>query len=90
MTTKLKVRFDGKTLVPLEPVDLPAQSEWEVDIRQYGVPASESARKLLDAIWSSPKLDDQAMAEFDRTLANAKVVGSAGGIFDDLFDNDVD
>jgi hypothetical protein len=64
MTRKIKVRYDGKFLIPLEPIDLPVNSEWEVDVREYGSPASPSARRLLEAIYSMPKIDDQTMERF--------------------------
>jgi hypothetical protein len=88
MTTNLKVRYDGKNLIPLEPVDLPVDSEWQIDVREYGVPASESARRLLEAIWSLPKLDEASMDKFDQALFDARVYGKIGGVFDDLIEED--
>jgi hypothetical protein len=32
MTTKFKVKFDGKNLVPLEPVDWPGDTEAEIEL----------------------------------------------------------
>jgi hypothetical protein len=34
MTTSLRVRFDGKVLVPQEPVDLPVDKDLEITIDQ--------------------------------------------------------
>ena len=88
MTTKLRVRYDGSTLVPLEPVDFPTNSELDVTVNDSRPPkaASPSVQRIVDAIWALPPLDPETAEMFLGNLTAGKIVGSAGGIFDDLID----
>jgi hypothetical protein len=87
MTTKLRVRFDGSHLIPLEPVDLPTGTELDVELSGPPRSASPSAQRLLDAIWSTPPIDAETMEAFRRALAEERVPSPAAGIFDDLIES---
>jgi hypothetical protein len=89
MTTKLRVRFDGTTLVPLGPVDLPTDSELDVTVNDSTPPsaASPSVQRILDAIWALPPLEAETARMFLDNLTSGKIVGKAGGIFDHLIDS---
>jgi hypothetical protein len=87
MTTKLRARFDGKNLVPLGPVDLPNGLVVEVEIHPAEQAASDSARRILEALRSLPKLDPDVMDEFDAILKAERIPApDSGGLFDDLAD----
>ncbi len=87
MTTKLPVRFDGSTLVPLESVDIPTGSVLAADLHLEEKPSYGSPKEILEAIESHPKIDSETMHEFDRILAEAQVAGSSKGVFDDLIEH---
>jgi predicted DNA-binding antitoxin AbrB/MazE fold protein len=88
MTTKLRVRYDGSTLVPLEPVDFPAGSVLDVELSDVPKSESESAQRVLNTIWSHPKVDSETIDELIAILASGRVAGRIGGVFDHLAEND--
>ena len=59
MTTKLRAQFDGKTLVPLEPVDLPLGQVFDVEVHE-AFPTNQvrpgSPQAILHAIAQPPHL----------------------------------
>jgi hypothetical protein len=83
---KLRVRFDGSNLVPLDPVDLPAGQILDIEVHGVAEPVLGSAQSILDAIWSHPELDSETCDEFERILQEARVPAPNGGVFDDLSD----
>jgi hypothetical protein len=69
--TTLRAQFDGKALVPVEPVDLQAGHLYEVDVREADLSTPPSApQALLHLLQSLPKLPpegiDQMEAEIKR------------------------
>ena len=82
MTTKLRAQFDGKTLVPLEPVDLPIGQVLNIAVSEADdlLPGSpEFVLKIMDTL---PKLDPEEVAEFERTIRE----GERPATFDSVFD----
>lgn len=88
MTTKLRVRYDGSTLVPLEPVDFPAGSVLDVELSDAPKSDSESAQRALNTIWSHPKVDPKTIDDLIGIIAGGRVAGRIGGVFDDLVESD--
>lgn len=83
--TTLRARYDGRVLIPVEPVDFePGQ---EVDIQVVPVGDSSpvgSPAALLAAVLAPPHLSAEDMDEFERILKESERPPETGGIFDDL------
>ena len=61
--TTLRAQFDGKVLVPVEPVDLQAGHLYELEVRESDVPM-RSPQEIVRILQSLPKVpleDIQAM-----------------------------
>jgi hypothetical protein len=76
MTTKLRVQFDGKALIPLEPVDFPTGQVFDIEVRESQPPQDDanrrgSPRAILEALQAVPPLSAEAAAEFERVLREA-------------------
>ena len=88
MTTKLRAQFDGKTLVPLDPVDLPTGRVLEIEVRE-DVDAASGLRKgspelLLKVMSQLPKLTKEDTDEMERMIEEGKMPVRYDGVFDDL------
>lgn len=85
MTTKLRVHFDGRVLVPEEPVDLPIGQSVEIRVGSTA-PASGGASGapsvVLAAALSEPHVSDQDVAELERTIADSKLPQGGGVDFE--------
>lgn len=71
--TKLKAHFDGKVLIPDEPVDLPVDCELEVQIQVTGHNGSadkplERLAKALDQLGPNPDWPADGAAQHDHYL----------------------
>jgi hypothetical protein len=87
MTTKLRVHFDGRVLVPEEPVDLPIGESVEIQVgvathESDGLPGTPSA--VLAAALSEPHVSGDDVAELERTIANSKMSPANGIDFDGI------
>jgi hypothetical protein len=75
MTTRLRVHFDGRVLVPEEAVDLPIGQSVEIQVgstaHKNGPPGTPSA--VLGAALSQPHISDADVAELERTIADSKL-----------------
>jgi hypothetical protein len=85
MTTKLRVHFDGRVLVPEEPVDLPIGESVEIRVgvathESGAVPGSPSA--VLAAALSEPHVSSEDVAELERNIADSKLPPVSGVDFD--------
>jgi hypothetical protein len=85
MTTKLRVHFDGRVLVPEEAVDLPIGQSVEIRIGPHTdesvvVPGTPSA--VLAAARAEPHVSDEDVAELERTIADSKLPAGSGVDFD--------
>jgi len=85
MTTKLRVHFDGRVLVPEEPVDLPIGESVEIRVgfathEGLGAPGTPSA--VLAAALSEPRVSSEDVAELERTIADSKLPPGSGVDFD--------
>ena len=84
MTTTLRVRFDGQSLVPLDPVDLPQGEILEIDVRKLSEMPLGSPARILEIMRSAPHVSPDAVDEFERAIEEGKVAAREDGIFDDL------
>jgi hypothetical protein len=71
--TKLKAHFDGKVLVPDEPVDLPIDCVLEVQVRTLPDSSPEDRPlmnlvKLLEALPDNPNAPTDGAAQHDHYL----------------------
>ena len=85
MTTKLRVHFDGRLLVPEEPVELPVGESVEIQFDPAaraisGAPGTPSA--VLAAALSEPHVTSEDVAELEQTIANSKLPSRSGVDFD--------
>jgi hypothetical protein len=88
MTTKLRAQFDGKTLIPLDPVDLPTGQVLELEVRE-DIDAATGLRKgspelLLKVMGQLPKLTKADTDELERMIEEGKMPVRYDGVFDDL------
>jgi hypothetical protein len=84
MTTKLRVQFDGKTLVPLEPVDLPTGQVLDVEVRETQKPANEDRRNaILKVLQAVPPISAEDAAELERLIEEGQSPAEGKGAFDD-------
>jgi len=83
MTTRLRVHFDGRVLVPEEAVDLPIGQSVEIQVAPHKsavAPGTPSA--VLGAALSEPHVSDDDVAELERTIADSKLPPVKGVDFD--------
>ena len=76
MTTKLRVQFDGKTLIPLKPVDFSTGNVLDIEVRELQPPLDDDNRPgsphaILKTLQSIPPLSAETAAEFERVLREA-------------------
>jgi hypothetical protein len=86
MTTKLRAQFDGKTLVPLEPVDLPTGQVFEVEVREEAPPNEMrpgSPQAILRAIAQPPHLSKEDVDELERVIRESELPARHEAIFDE-------
>jgi hypothetical protein len=70
----LRVQFDGKVLVPVEPADLQAGRLYEVDVREADLSApSSSPQDLLRLLHSLPKLPPGAVDEMEAEIKRGEL-----------------
>jgi hypothetical protein len=79
----VRARFDGKTFVPIDPVDLPKDQIVDLEVR----PATElrrgSAELLRQLMRELPPVDKETMEEFRRVLEEGKLPVRDEPTFDD-------
>ena len=72
--TRLRARFDGKVLVPVEPVDLPrgqilnVEIEVEAEEADETRPAPGTPAAILEAVRQSPHVDPEIVDELERVI----------------------
>ena len=84
MTTKLRARFDGKALIPLEPVDLPTGEVLEIEVRETETIQRGSPELLLRVMQTLPKLTKEDTDELERAIEEGRTPVRYDGVFDDL------
>ncbi|MDB5302744.1 MAG: hypothetical protein JWM97_293 [Phycisphaerales bacterium] len=86
--TTLRAHFDGKVLIPDDPVDLPKDRPLEIYViplgencaTGQGIPGTPAG--VLAAQRKSPRLAAEDVAELERSIADGKLPVKNGGIFD--------
>jgi hypothetical protein len=82
--TTVRAQFDGKVLVPVEPVDLQAGHLYEVDVREADFPTPPSATQaLLHLLQSLPKLPPEGIDQMEAEIKR----GELAMRFEDPFGN---
>ena len=82
---KILAHYDGRMIVPDQPLDAGAGDELEIDVtvRRPPRPASSPAA-ILSVLECLPQLSQEAGDEFEESLARAKSPTRSDGVFDDL------
>ena len=78
----LQVRFDGKVLIPLVPVDLPTDRLLQVDVREADSPPLGSPERIKKMLESLPPLEPGDAAAMMQEINAAKQAADYRGIFD--------
>ena len=81
----LRARFDGRVLVPDEPVDLPVGKPLDVQVSEAaeGSFPRGSPQAVLEVLRSLTPISPEAYAEFERALEDGKLPVNERGAFDD-------
>jgi hypothetical protein len=86
MITRFRAQFDGKTLVPLEPVDLPTGHVLELEVREVemigGLPRG-SPQLILRVLDSLPKLTREDVEELERAIRENELPAQDERSFDE-------
>jgi hypothetical protein len=84
MTTKFRAQFDGKALIPLDPVDLPTGQVLEIEASETDVPSPRGSRELLLKIMhEGPHVTPEAVDELERMIEEGQIPSSDENIFGD-------
>ena len=89
MTTTLRARFDGKVLVPQEPVDLEPGQIVQLQVTPVTEPPIGSGAAILRALDALPKVPREDVEELERLIEEGKLPVNERGIFDDPADEHV-
>lgn len=81
--TTLRVQFDGKVLIPTEPVDLPTDRIFEIDVRDEEEPRVGSPAALLKAMRAPPHISREDVDVLERAIEEGKMPPRQTGIFDE-------
>ena len=79
--TRLRATFDGKVLVPTEPVDLPQGRVLDVEVADADA-APGSVEALLHAVRSAPHVDRETVDQLQRAIDAGKLPTRFDGPFD--------
>lgn len=83
MTTKLRAQFDGKTLVPLEPVDLPVGQVLDIEVSEAESLPPGSPELVLRIMDLLPKLTAEDVAGLERAIEEGKRPATYDSVFDE-------
>jgi len=78
----IRAQFDGKVLVPVEPIDLPAGQVVDLDITPVQEPPLGSPARLLQAMHKAPHIPKEDVEELERLIEEGKLPVRYDGIFD--------
>lgn len=79
----LRAHFDGRVFVPETPVDLPAGSKVEVDVRALTEPRRGSPAALLAAMRQMTPLEPGDIEALERAMEEGRQPMSFRGCFDE-------
>jgi hypothetical protein len=81
--TTLRATFDGKVLIPIDPVDLPQGEILEVEVRASTdeLPPGSPAR-LLKMMSEGPHVSSEDVDALERAIEEGKLPVRQAGIFD--------
>ena len=88
MVTTLRAKFDGKVLIPVEPVDLPTGKELEIQVNENPGPRPGSPEAISALLDRMPVLPAEDVEELNRALEEAKRPPRDKKLFDEGSDND--
>lgn len=84
--TTLRARFDGKVLVPEEPVDLPVGRVLELEVRDASELRRGSPELILRLMREGTPLSRDDADALDRAIEDSKLPPSDASPFDDPSD----
>ncbi len=83
----LRAHFDGHVFVPETPVDLPAGSKVEVDVREIAEPRRGSPAALLAALRQMEPLEPGDIEALERAMEEGQQPMNFRGCFDEDADD---
>jgi hypothetical protein len=86
--TTLRAQFDGKVLIPTEPVNLPRDRILEVEVRAEEEPPRSSPAAILKVMRSPPHVDPEIVDELERAIKKGELPPTEGGVFDDYMEDE--
>jgi hypothetical protein len=86
MTTRLRAQFDGKVLVPQEPVDLAPGQMVQLQVTPVAEEPIGSGAAILRALDALPPIPREDVEELERLIEEGKLPVNDKGCFDDLND----
>ena len=81
--TRLRAHFDGKVLIPEEPVDLPQGPILDVEVREPSEPPIGSGAAILRAIESAPHVTREDVQALEDAINAGRLPADNRGVFDE-------
>jgi predicted DNA-binding antitoxin AbrB/MazE fold protein len=78
----IRARYDGRVLVPVDPLDLAKDEIVEIEVRQLSEPPHGSPEAILRVLSKLPPVSEEAAREFERAIEEGKMPVRYDGIFD--------
>lgn len=82
--TTLRAYFDGKVLIPTNPVDLPTDRELEIEVKDSVQLLPGTAASILEVLRRLPRLPREDVEALERSIQEGKLPVREEGIFDNL------
>ena len=79
--TRLHAHFDGRVLIPDEPVDLPQGCTLEVHVQK--IPSTGSGQVIWAALKRGPLVTDEDSADLEAAIRSGKLALAKPPIFDE-------
>jgi hypothetical protein len=81
---KLRAKFDGKVLIPVEPVELPTDVVLNLQVEAPADHPTGSPPLLLQVMQQPPHLSAEDVAELEQAIESGKQPVKYDSVFDDL------
>jgi hypothetical protein len=81
--TRLRAHFDGRVLIPEEPVDLPQGQVLDIEVREVSDPPIGSGAAILRAMSEPPHVSEEDVAALEEAIESGKRPPITRGEFDE-------
>lgn len=79
----IRAHFDGRVLVPVEPLDLPTGKLLEIEVREVTELPPGSPALLLKMMHESPHVSRETIDELEQAIEEGKLPVQDKGVFDE-------